>query len=151
MIFHLSVYIVCAVVIGVIFALFEIQIEGKDGWAAKLPCWRKEKGLIVKLSGGRPVTGYHFVMITFMILMFHFPFLFTRWTLSTEFLILGLLFETFLLEDFLWFVLNPNFGIKKFKKEEIWWHIGWWGPFPSLYYYMLVVCVLFIVLSQLID
>ena len=151
MIFHLAVYIVCAAVLAVIFALLEVQIEGKDGYAAKLPCWRKETGLIVKLSGGRPVTGYHIVMAIFMILMFHFPFLFVRWTLETELLILGLVFETFLLEDFFWFVFNPHFGIKKFKKEHIWWHIGWWGPFPSLYYYMLVACVLFIVLSQLVD
>ena len=151
MIFHLAVYIVCAAVLAVIFALFEIQIEGKDGWAAKLPCWRKESGMLVKLSGGRPITGYHIVMIIFVIVMFHFPFLFAEWTLATEFLILGLMFETFLLEDFLWFVFNPAFGIKRFKKGQIWWHKEWWGPVPSLYYLMLAACVLFIVLSQLID
>jgi len=149
--FHLAVYIVCAAVLAVIFALFEIQIEGKDGWAAKLPCWRKEKGLLVKLSGGRPITGYHIIMITFVILMFHFPFLFAEWTLATEFLILGVMFEMFLLEDFLWFVLNPAFGIKRFRKGQIWWHTEWWGPVPSMYYLMLAACVLFIVLSQLID
>ncbi|MEA1958471.1 MAG: hypothetical protein U9N44_02195 [Chloroflexota bacterium] len=151
MIFHLAVYIVCAAVLAVVFALFEIQIEGKDGWATKLPCWRKRDGLIVKLSGGRPITGYHIVMVTFVILIFHFPFLFAEWTLATEFLILGLLFETFLLEDFFWFVFNPYFGLKKFKKGEIWWHTQWWGPLPSLYYYMISVCVLLLVLSQLID
>jgi hypothetical protein len=150
-IFHLAVYIVCAAVLAVIFALFEIQIEGKDGWAAKLPCWRKENGALVKLSGGRPITGYHIVMIIFVITMFHFPFLFAKWTLATELLILGLMFETFLLEDFLWFVFNPNFGIKRFKKGEIWWHTEWWGPVPSMYYLMLAACVLFIVLSQLVD
>jgi hypothetical protein len=151
MIFHLAIYIVFAAVLAVIFALFEIQIEGKDGWAAKLPCWRKENGALVKLSGGRPITGYHIVMIIFVITMFHFPFLFAKWTLATELLILGLMFETFLLEDFLWFVFNPNFGIRKFKKGEIWWHTEWWGPVPSLYYLMFAACVLFIVLSQLVD
>jgi hypothetical protein len=151
MIFHLAVYIVCAAVLAVVFALFEIQIEGKDGWATKLPCWRKEDGLIVKLSGGRPITGYHIVMVSFVILIFHFPFLFAQWTLATELLVLGLLFETFLLEDFFWFVFNPYFGLKRFKKGEIWWHTQWWGPLPSLYYYMISVCVLLIVLSQLID
>jgi len=151
MIFHLAVYIVCAAVLAVVFALFEIQIEGKDGWATKLPCWRKEDGLIVKLSGGRPITGYHIVMVTFVILIFHFPFLFAHWTLATEFLVLGLLFETFLLEDLFWFVFNPYFGLKRFKKGEIWWHTRWWGPVPSLYYYMAAVSILFMVLSQLVD
>ncbi|MFA5054584.1 MAG: hypothetical protein WC562_00185 [Dehalococcoidia bacterium] len=151
MIFHLAVYIVCAVVLAVVFALFEIQIEGKHGWAEKLPCWRKEKGLIVKLSGGRPVTGYHIVMITFVILMFHFPLLFVRWTLATHLLILGLMFLTFLLEDFFWFVFNPHYGLKNFKKGKIWWHTQWWGPVPSLYYYMVATSVLLIVLSQMVD
>jgi hypothetical protein len=149
-IFPLWVYIICSLVLAVIFALLEIQIEGKDGWAAKLPCWRQEKGLLVKLSGGRPITGYHIVMITFMILMFHFPLLFVKLSLSIELLILGLMFETFLFEDFFWFVFNPNFGLKKFKKSEIWWHTEWWGPVPSLYYYMTAVCVLLLVLSQLV-
>ena len=24
--------------------------------------------------------------------------------------------------DFLWFVLNPHYGVGKFKKESVWWH-----------------------------
>ena len=54
------------VFMSIILALWEIQIEGKDGWAAKLPAWRIEKGWLVRLSGGRPVTGYHFFMTLFL-------------------------------------------------------------------------------------
>jgi hypothetical protein len=43
------------------------------------------------------------------------------------------------LEDFLWFVFNPHYGIKKFRKGEIWWHKTWWGPVPSLYWQMAVI------------
>ena len=148
MLFNLAVYIVSALVLGIIFALLEIQIEGKDGWAANLPCWRKEKGWLVKLLGGRPITGYHILMIGFVILMFHFPFLFAEWKVKTELLILGMLFEFFLFEDFFWFALNPHYGLKKFKKGEIWWHKRWWGPFPSLLCFTAAASIVFFVLSQ---
>jgi hypothetical protein len=59
------------VFLAFILALWEIQIEGKDGWAAKLPCWRLEKGWLVKLTGGRPITGYHLFMTLFLIAMVH--------------------------------------------------------------------------------
>ncbi len=52
----LAVQILSAMLLGVIFAQWEIQIEGKRGWAADLPCWRKEKGWVVRLLGGRPLT-----------------------------------------------------------------------------------------------
>jgi len=55
------------VALSVILALWEIQIEGRDGWAAGLPAWRKETGLLVKITGGRPVTGYHVYMTLFLI------------------------------------------------------------------------------------
>ncbi|MFW6105295.1 MAG: hypothetical protein ACOC7P_01795 [Chloroflexota bacterium] len=41
------------VFLAFLLAFWEIQIEGKDGWAAKLPAWRIEKGWLVKLAGGR--------------------------------------------------------------------------------------------------
>jgi hypothetical protein len=38
------------------------------------------------------------------------------------------------LEDFLWFVRNPAFGMTNFKPEKIWWHKVWWGFMPRDYY-----------------
>ena len=29
------------------------------------------------------------------------------------------------LEDMLWFVLNPHYGWKKFTKDHVWWHRHW--------------------------
>ena len=40
-----------------------------------------------------------------------------------------------MLEDFLWFVLNPHFGLANFKPDKIWWHRTWWGGAPRDYYY----------------
>jgi hypothetical protein len=146
----LVLQILSVVLLGVIFGLLEIQIEGKHGWAAKLPCWRKEKGFIVKLFGGRPLTGYHTYMVIFVFLMFHFPFLFTDWELKKQLLVWGLMYGFFLVEDFTWFVFNPAYGIRKFRRGEIWWHTSWWGPVPSIYYFLAAISILMIVLSQML-
>jgi hypothetical protein len=129
---------------SLILALWEIQIEGKDGWAANSPGWRLEKGWLVKITGGRPITGYHFYMTVFIIALVHLPLFFVTWSLRLECLLLGFYLGMVLLEDFLWFVLNPYYGIKNFRKEKIWWHRTWWGPVPSLYWILLVLTVLLI-------
>ncbi len=133
----LIAFLVFMLLMAFILAKWEIQIEGKDGWAAKAPGWRIEKGWLMKLSGGRPVTGYHFYMTIFMLMMVHLPVFFTAWTWRLESLLLGFYVGMVLIEDFLWFLLNPHFGLKKFRKGQIWWHTTWWGPVPSLYWFLL--------------
>ncbi len=137
-------FLVFMVLMAVILALWEIQIEGKDGWAAKLPGWRVEKGWLVKLAGGRPVTGYHFFMTSFLIAIVHLPLFFLPWSWQLECLLLGFYVGMVVLEDFLWFVLNPHYGIKSFRKGKIWWHRGWWGPLPSFYWILLVVVIVLV-------
>jgi hypothetical protein len=127
-----------------ILALWEIQIEGKDGWAANSPGWRIEKGWVVKIMGGRPITGYHLFMTLFIIGMVHLPLFFVPWSWRLECLLLGFYVGMVLLEDFLWFVLNPYYGIKSFRKGKIWWHKSWWGPVPSLYWILLILTILLI-------
>lgn len=146
----IALYIVYTLVLAIVLALWEIQIEGRDGWAANLPCWKKEKGVMVKLLGGRPWTGYHTYMVVFLILVFHFPFiLFARWEFSKELLVWGAFFGLWLAEDFLWFVLNPSYGLRRFRKGEIWWHSTWWGPVPDFYWWFAVASATLIVASQI--
>ena len=52
-------YLIFMVFMALILALWEIQIEGKEGWAAKTASWRIEKGWVLKFTGGRPLMGYH--------------------------------------------------------------------------------------------
>lgn len=137
-------FLVFMVFLAFILALWEIQIEGRDGWAAKLPAWRLEKGWLVKLAGGRPVTGYHIFMTVFLIAMVHLPLFFVPWRWPLECLLLGFYVGMVLLEDFLWFVLNPHYGVKNFRRGKIWWHKSWWGPVPSLYWILLVVVVVLV-------
>lgn len=137
-------YLAFMVFMAFILALWEIQIEGKDGWAAKTPGWRIEKGWLVRITGGRPITGYHFYMIIFMIALVHLPLFFVSWSWRLECLLIGFYLGMVLVEDFLWFVFNPYYGIKNFRKGKIWWHKTWWGPVPSLYWILAVSTVLLI-------
>jgi hypothetical protein len=132
------------VFMAVILALWEIQIEGKDGWAANSPGWRIKKGWPVKLMGGRPITGYHIFMTLFIIAMVHLTLFFVPWSWRLESLLIGFYLGMLLLEDFLWFVFNPYYGIKSFRKGKIWWHKSWWGPVPSFYWILLILVILLI-------
>jgi hypothetical protein len=134
-------FLVFMVIMALILALWEIQIEGADGWAARLPAWRIEKGWLMKVTGGRPLTGYHVFMTLFLLGFLHLPLFFTAWTWRLELLLWGFYVGMVLVEDFLWFVFNPKFGIKKFRKGQIWWHTGWWGPVPAFYWFLLILCI----------
>ncbi|MHB8104902.1 MAG: hypothetical protein ACYDG5_05110 [Dehalococcoidales bacterium] len=135
-------YLAFMIFMAAVLAFWEIQIEGNDGWAAKLPGWRREKGWVLKITGGRPLTGYHIFMTIFMLGMMHLPLFFTAWSWRLELLLLGFYVGMLLVEDFLWFVFNPHYGIKKFRKGKIWWHKTWWGPVPSLYWILLVLAAI---------
>ncbi|MFN0117363.1 MAG: hypothetical protein ACKVQC_03595 [Elusimicrobiota bacterium] len=121
-----------------VWAKMEIEIEGKDGWAANLPTWRVEKHpLLDWLYGGRPLTGYHVWAFTFVFGMFHLPFVWNGyWSVRQELNVIGAYDLFWVSEDFLWFVLNPHYGWKKFNRENVWWHKRWFLGFP-LDYWML--------------
>jgi hypothetical protein len=136
--------------IALILAGWEIQIEGKDGWAAKLPAWRISQGWLMRFTGGLPITGYHVFLSVFLIAIIHLPVFFTGWTLRLESLLLGFFVGIMLVEDFLWFVLNPNYGIKNFRKGKIWWHKHWWGPVPAIYWFLLVLAAVLIWFGRIV-
>lgn len=142
-------FLIYLVLMAIVLAFWEVQIEGKGGWGADLPCWRKKTGWIVRLLGGRPLTGYHIGMFVFLLLVIHFPVLFASWTLGKELFLLGFLSALFMIEDFFWFVLNPHYGVRKFKKGEIWWHKSWWGPLPALYWWLMVSTAVLMYLGQM--
>jgi hypothetical protein len=133
---------------AIVLACWEIQIEGKDGWAANSPGWKIKNGWLIRLTGGLPVTGYHVYMAVFIFAIIHLPVFITRWSLRLESLLIGFGIGMLLVEDFFWFVLNPYYGIKSFRKGQIWWHKHWWGPVPALYWVMFVLAALLIWLGK---
>ncbi len=126
------------VVLAFLFAKVEIEIEGGDGWAAKLPTWRIQNRLTELFYGGRPLTGYHLWVQLFVLVFCHVPYAYgVPRTLRNEALVVSFMILFWIVEDFLWFVVNPRFGIRKFKAREIWWHEkAWWLIAPREYFLM---------------
>jgi hypothetical protein len=146
---HLT-YTAALLAISAAFAQLEIEIEGPAGWASRLPTWRLENGLTRRFLGARAVTGYHLFIHIFVLLLAHLPFALSLvpFTLSAELRILSFLVLFWLVEDFLWFVLNPAFGLKRFRREEIWWHApNWWWIMPRDYWIFGPIGVLLYILS----
>jgi ribose/xylose/arabinose/galactoside ABC-type transport system permease subunit len=133
-------------ILSCIHALWEIEIEGDAGWAVHLPTWRRNKFWRVFL-GGKPLTGYHFWMIVILLFGFHNIYLFLPWTISSEFATLGTLCFYLLVEDVMWFVLNPSYTIKKFLYKDIPWHKDWFGVLPTCYWIGIMLGTLFFILS----
>ena len=131
------------------FAQVEIQIEGPAGWAANLPTWRVEKHWLLDIFwGGRPMTGYHAWVFPFVALVFHLPVFFRgRWSWRMEARIVGMILLFWMIEDALWFALNPAFGWSKFSATHIPWHNNWWGPLPADYWVSSVVGLVLLVWS----
>jgi len=122
--------------LGLVFAQVEIQIEGASGWATSLPTWRIERHVLLDwFWGGRPLTGYHAWVFSFMALVFHLPaVLLQQWSWRIEARILGALALFWIIEDWSWFALNPAYGIARFSPEVISWHKNWLGPAPTDYW-----------------
>jgi hypothetical protein len=119
------------------FALLEIQIEGGAGWAANLPTWRIENRWTRLFFSRRPLTGYHLYVHLWVLVMAHLPFIlgFAAMGWRAEGRILAFLIFFWLAEDFLWFVLNPEFGIRRFTPDHAWWHAPtWWLIAPRDYW-----------------
>lgn len=140
-----------SLLLAFLIAKLEINIEGKNGWAKNLPTWRIKNKWTKIFMQEYPLTGYHLYLMLTVFSFLHFPFFFgTYWNLSNEFIILGLYSVIFLVEDFLWFVLNPHYGLKKFHKDHIEWHHPWIFNIPIMYYKIILSAIFFFTLSQLI-
>ncbi|MBI5622043.1 hypothetical protein HY933_04250 [Candidatus Falkowbacteria bacterium] len=132
-------------ILAVVLAILEIQVEGPHGWAKNLPTWRPLSTkwyvrLYQRLMSGKEFTGYHLTMFIFVLLIFHLPYVFgLELTLTHWLQTMSLYFMFVVLWDFLWFVLNPYYPLKKFKREHIWWHQKWLWLAPVDYYAGLLI------------
>lgn len=131
------------------FAQVEIQIEGGAGWAANLPTWRIEQHWLLDIFwGGRPMTGYHAWVFSFMALVFHLPaVLMGRWSWRIELRILGALALFWIIEDWLWFVMNDAYGLARFAPEFVPWHKHWLLGVPTDYIVMGLLGLAMLILS----
>lgn len=126
---------------AICFALLEIQIEGPNGWASNLPTWRLKNTLLNRLFPGRPLTGYHLWMLVFIAIVAHLPFTFgLPWTWRGELKAISFILIFWVVEDFAWFLLNPHYGLARFRPQFITWHQkAWWWIAPRDYW--IATCV----------
>jgi len=128
--------------IAIVLAYFEVQIEGPNGWASALPTWRNESPNLTWIFGGRPITGYHVALNILLLLFFHWPFVFTKWSFSNETKVIAAFTLLAVVWDFLWFVINPNFGLKKYNSDNVWWFKNWCCGVPIDYFFGIIMTLI---------
>jgi hypothetical protein len=103
------------IVFATLWAWMEVEIEGKHGWAQKLPTACAFMGW----------TWYHVCMNLIVIILVQ------RGLRCVQFqegcaasLVLFVLYTVawFVIEDVMWFVLNPSYGIARYNVADIPWH-----------------------------
>ena len=125
--YHVIILFGLITALAFFFAMTEIQIEGPNGWAQNLPTWRIEKHPLLDIFwGGKPLTGYHLWLFSFMFFAFHLPHAVCgKFNIHMEERCIGSFTLFWVIEDALWFLLNPAFGLAKFRPEFISWHRHW--------------------------
>lgn len=125
-------FAILTVVLSIIFACIEIEIEGPCGWADKLP---------TPATGGNPktLTIYHCCIFLLMFFVFCSVFFINPQSFNLPNLLFILAFTLifFTLEDFFWFCLSPFYDYDGTKRDgkgkKAWWHYKI-GPIPTLYF-----------------
>jgi len=99
-----------------VFAMIEIEIEGKHGWCENLPT--PHIG-----SSKHSLTVYHVLAFCFILTMTFSVFAArpALWSAQEGAFVFSILLMFFALEDVYWFILNPHYGITKINTA--WWHV----------------------------
>jgi hypothetical protein len=82
------------------------------------------------------LTGYHVFAFSIPLIVLHFPYVMgVEWTLSGELRTLATFFVIAVVWDYLWFVLNPAYTVRRFRRGAVWWFdVPWIWRFPLDYY-----------------
>jgi hypothetical protein len=139
-------------------AIFEIELEGKYGWAEKSATWSRKfipPKAFRLFSGARVLTGYHLFLNIFLFLFMHSPFFFgVEFTVIAELKLLATYLVWTIFWDFLWFILNPYYGWKKFAPKAVWWfgEEPWlMNKLPVKYFIQIGVSLFLIILAVYIG
>ena len=110
----------------VAMSFWEAYAEGKYPWASRSVGWK------IKITKRFTCTGYHtflLIMITFFLTL---PLIINGWNTKLFGIILSAASLGLVVEDFLWYVVNPVYSFKKFNPKDAN-HYPWIGPVPVLY------------------
>jgi hypothetical protein len=138
-------------------AAIEIEIEGGYGWAERLPTWWLRRGLVGRafgfVMGQRPLTGYHVFAFTIPLVILHLPFAVgVEWTLAAELATIATYFVLAVVWDYLWFVLNPAYTVRRFRRGNVWWfEVPWIWRFPLDYYLSVLLSIVLATAAAWVD
>jgi hypothetical protein len=135
----------------------EIEIEGGVGWAERLPTWYLKRGLTGRIygvvMGQRPLTGYHVYAFTIPMLILHLPYVMgVDWTVAAELRTIATYFVLAVIWDYLWFVLNPAYTVRRFRRGNVWWfEVPWIWRFPLDYPLGVGFSIVLVAIGCLVD
>ena len=127
-------------------SFWESHVEGDKPWASGQTGWK------IKFLKNKPLTAYHFwFYLVTLPLALMLPFIVFGFNIHMFWLLIASFLIGIVLEDFLWFIVNPVWGgLKNFNSEKVYWH-KWLklGKFeiPDFYiYFVLLGIVIFLFL-----
>jgi hypothetical protein len=135
----------------------EIEIEGGVGWAERLPTWYLNRGLTGRIygivMGQRPLTGYHVYAFTIPMLILHLSYVMgVDWSVAAELRTIATYFVLAVIWDYLWFVLNPAYTVRRFRRGNVWWfEVPWIWRFPLDYYLGVGFSMVLVAIGCLVD
>jgi hypothetical protein len=120
-------------------SFWEAYIEGSNAWAANQVGWKK------RITKKFTLTGYHFWLNLMLILFISLPLWVSGWDLELFGILISAGALGLMLEDFMWFVVNPRFPLKHFDSRHVHWY-PWFKigklEIPKLYVASIIVAVL---------
>ncbi len=143
--------------IATLFAILEVENEGKYGWAEKTQSWSKSKKELPRIisffMGEKPLTGYHLVLFPLVVLLTHTHFFMgVIWTFEKELTTIALYLLWTPLWDYLWFVYNPFYSLKNLKAA--WWYKEeylFFGLIPKSNVIQWILSIVLVSISALIS
>ena len=139
-------------VYGFLWALTMVNAEGLVGWGGVSPAWKLDTRrwysfLFWPFAQGRPVNFLPVSAIMTFTVSFLLPVI---WNINKNIpftlINFGELVSYFIifaiLEDFIWFLINPYYGLRKFNKQIVTWHPRWLGFLPTDYWIALVIYII---------
>ena len=131
---YCKLFAIFVVFVSMIYAMIEIELEGKHGWAKTLHTVHITKDR-------KSLTYYHLLMFIFIFSMFYVIFALKQkyMTIKNSLYIFTIVLSFFMLEDMYWFILNPHHSF--FNRNNSDWHVSV-GKVPILYIVIPIVTIL---------
>lgn len=98
------------------WSFWEAYIEGKNPWGKKQCGWK------FKLTKNFTLTAYHFWLNVMFIFFLSLPVVIYGWDWEIAGIITSAALIGFIVQDFLWYAINPHYSFKKFNPKDAGWY-----------------------------